>query len=273
MELKSSLSEDVKKLLNKEKYSFDDVVSIMRILRGENGCPWDRAQTSESIRANAIEEAYELVDAIDNKDINEQKEEIGDLLLQCVFHTIMAEENGDFDFDGVLGGLCEKLISRHTHIFGEDKANDATEALNTWEKNKIKKYNVGTTTEYMKKIPKSMPALTYAEKAQKRAAKVGFDWDEIDSVYDKINEEIGEVKSAATSEEIEDELGDLLFAVVNLCRFTKTDPEIALNKANNKFVRRFEFVENSLLSQGKKCEESTLTEMDKLWEQAKEKGL
>lgn len=272
MELKDSLNENIKNLIKKEKYDFEDIVSIMRILRGENGCPWDKAQTSESIRANAVEEAYELVDAIDNHDKKGQTEEIGDLLLQCVFHTVMAEEKGEFGFNEVLGGLCEKLISRHTHIFGLDEASDAVQALATWEKNKIEKYKITTTTEYMKKIPKSMPALMYAEKAQKRAAKVGFDWTEIDSVYDKINEEIDEVKNA-NNDEIENELGDLLFAVVNLCRFLKVDPEIALNKANNKFVRRFEYVENTLFSQGKKCQESSIAEMDKLWEQAKEKGL
>lgn len=255
-----------------KKYTFDDVVEILEVLRGENGCPWDKEQTHESIRGNAVEEAYELADAIDEGEPGHITEEVGDLLLQCVFHTEIAKSNGEFGYDDVFSFLCNKLISRHTHIFGTDKAADAEQALDTWEKNKKAKYGVSTTTEYMKKIPKTMPALTYGEKIQKRAAKVGFDWFEIGPVYQKISEELEEVKAAAPDKK-EEELGDLLFAVVNLCRFMNVDPEIALNRANNKFLRRFEFIETKLAEKGKPCLDSDLAEMDKLWEESKEQGL
>lgn len=257
---------------DKQKFTFDDVVEIMEVLRGEGGCPWDRAQTHESIRNNAIEEAYELVDAIDARDKTQMAEEVGDLLLQCIFHTQIAAEKGEFGFGEVFSLLCNKLISRHTHIFGGDAAENAEQALDTWEKNKLSKYGVKSTSEYMEKIPKAMPALITAEKIQKRAAKAGFDWTEIDSVYAKIGEELDEIKNAGPNS-VEEELGDLLFAVVNLCRFLKTDPEVALNRANNKFVRRFKYIEQSLALSGKTAAQSNLEEMDKLWEQAKKLGL
>jgi tetrapyrrole methylase family protein/MazG family protein len=257
-----------KDIEKKEKYDFFDLLTIMRMLRGENGCPWDKAQTHQSIRNNVIEEAYELVDAIDCNDTQNMIEEIGDLLLQCVFHCVIAEEKGSFDMDDVMNMLCRKLISRHSHIFGGDAAANAEEALSTWEKNKKEKYGIKTTGEYMTKIPKSMPALIYSEKIQKRAAKVGFDWNNIQSVYDKVYEEIEEVKTAQPTD-IEEELGDLLFAVVNLCRFFNVEPEVALNKANQKFITRFNYIEQELLKLGKKPEDSNLEEMDKLWEQSK----
>lgn len=255
--------------LNKEQYTIDDLFEILSILRGENGCPWDRVQTHETIKKNMIEECYEAVDALDNGDDHDFANELGDVLLQVAFHSQLAEERGAFDFNVVLNEVCRKLITRHTHVFGDDKAKDAKEALNTWEENKKKEKQLDSYTAALKDVPSYLPALMRAEKVQKKAAAPGFDWDNIDDVYKKIAEEVEEVKAAKTQQEKEEELGDLLFAVVNLGRFLKVNSETALSAATNKFIRRFAKMEEAVKAENKDLSELNLHEMDEFWEKIK----
>lgn len=276
MKFREGLSQETLTLLNKDRFSYDDVVQLLLLLRGENGCPWDRAQTHESIKSNAIEEAYELVDAIDHNSKEMMTEEIGDLLLQCVFHMQIGESENQFTATDVYTALCEKLISRHTHIFGSDSVNNSADALDNWEKNKIKEHKYDKVTEHMTAVPVGMASLMRAAKIQRRASKVGFDWDCIDGAIAKVAEELNEATEAireAQAPHIEEELGDLLFSVVNLCRFSKVEPETALNKTTEKFIRRIQYVEQKLLDQNKQMSDASMDEMDKLWNEAKSKGL
>ena len=255
--------------LNKEQYTTEDLFEILRILRGENGCPWDRVQTHESLKKNMIEECYEAVDALDNGTDHDFANELGDVLLQVAFHSLIAEERGAFDFNSVLNEVCTKLITRHTHVFGNDKAGDAKEALATWEKNKKKEKGLNTYTDALKDVPSYLPALMRAEKIQKKAAAPGFDWDNIDDVYAKVYEEIDEVKAASNQKEKEEELGDLLFAVVNLSRFIGVNGEVALSNASNKFINRFEKLEQYVRDEGREITDLSLKEMDEIWEKVK----
>lgn len=251
-----------------KKYTIDDLLDIMAELRGENGCPWDRAQTHESIKKSMIEECYEAIDALDSGSDDAFANELGDVLLQVVFHSQLAKERGAFDFNRVVNEICAKLISRHTHVFGKDKAVSAEEALGQWEKNKKKEKNLSTYTDMLKDVPKYLPALMRSEKIQKKAAGVGFDWIEIAPVYDKIEEEIGELKEACDKKDapsIEEEYGDLLFAAVNLGRFLKVTPEIALAKSCEKFIKRFELMENEAIKNGQDLAELDEEEFDNLW--------
>ena len=249
----------------KEKYTIDDLLQIMKRLREPDGCPWDKVQTHQSIKKSMIEETYEAIDALDFGDDKAFANELGDVLLQVVFHSQIASERGAFDFSDVLYEVCTKLITRHTHIFGEDKAGNEEEALSNWEKNKKKEKQIESCTGVLRDVPKYLPALMRAEKIQKKARGFGFDWDNIDGVYEKVFEEIDEVKAAKTEEEIREEYGDLLFAVVNLGRFLGTDPETALTGASNKFVARFEKMEKLALSKGRDIQTMSLNELDKLW--------
>ncbi len=255
-----------------KKYTIDDLREIMVTLRSENGCPWDKVQTHQSIKKSMIEECYEAIDALDSGDDHAFANELGDVLLQVIFHSRIAEERGAFNFDDVVNEICTKLITRHTHVFGEDKAVSAEEALGQWEKNKKKEKNLDSYTAMLKDVPNYLPALMRCEKIQKKASSVGFDWQETAPVYEKINEEIGELKEAAeTGDEnrIEEEYGDLLFSVVNLGRHLKLTPEISLTKASDKFIKRFEKMENEAEKDGKDMSKMTLEELDKLWEKAK----
>jgi len=269
---------------NKDDYSMEDLLSLMGFLRSEKGCPWDREQTHQSIKKNVIEEAYEVVDAIDSDQPERLTDELGDLLLQVVFHSQMAGEEKQFDFSVVVDHLCKKLISRHTHLFGEEKeeANSPEKVLVLWEKNKKREKQQHKQTQAMKEIPRVLPALQRAYKIQKKAKQVGFDWEERSDVLLKINEEIAEVEEAykkmerngeagpiENKKDVEMEVGDLLFAVVNYARFLDVEPEIALDKANQKFINRFEFVEEKVLSTGKKMEHISLLELDQIWNEAK----
>ncbi len=249
----------------KERYNFEDLKRIMSELRQK--CPWDRKQTHESLKKYLIEEAYEVLEAIDNKDWEALKEELGDLLLQPVFHAKLAEEKGLFNIDDVVDHLCKKLIERHPHVFGEEEAKTAEEVLKNWERRKAEKRK-----SVLDGVPKALPALLRAYKLQKKAAAVGFDWKDIKDVEDKVKEEWREFWEAYKSgnlEKIEHELGDLLFALVNLARFLKIDPEEALQKANNRFIKRFSYVEKKVKESGKPWSEHTLEELDRYWEEAK----
>lgn len=258
-----------------KRYGLEDLQAIIEKLRGEGGCPWDRVQTHETLREAMIEEAYEAVDAIERKDQENLKEELGDVLMQVVFHAELAKEAGSFALEDVIEGICKKMIYRHPHVFGNAKADTADEVLVNWEMLKKEEKQIKTQTEAMKQIPMVLPALIHAKKVQKKAADVGFDFTEIGDAMDKVREEISELTEAieqglGTDEE---EFGDFLFAVVNISRFLKINPEIALTKASKKFINRFEYVENSALSEGKKLSEMTLKEMDHLWDEAKTKSL
>lgn len=254
------------------KYTIDDLINIVARLRAPDGCPWDRVQTHDSIKKDLIEESYEAIDALDNGTDKDFANELGDILLQVVFHSQLGHERGAFDFDDVLNEVCTKLITRHTHVFGDVEVDGAAEALANWEKNKKKEKGLETYTDVLKDVPKYYPALMRAKKVQKKAAGFGFDWTEIDIVYDKLYEEIDEVKEAAksgNSKAVEEEFGDLLFAAVNLSRFLGVDAETALASGCTKFVNRFEKMEKSALSQGKDFAKLSLEEMNLLWNAVK----
>ena len=258
----------------KKRFSFDDLVEIMRKLRSPEGCPWDREQTHESLVPYLIEETYEVVDAITKRDYENLREELGDLLLQVVFHSQIASEEGKFTIDDVVDGICKKLIFRHPHVFGDrDDIKTSEDVLEKWEE--FKKKEGKKRESLLDGIPESLPALDYALKLQKRAAKVGFDWKDFEGIKEKLLEEIEEVEESyrkGNREKIEEEVGDLLFMVVNLARALNVNPEIALRKANQKFVRRFSYIEKKAREKGKSLEEMSLEEMEELWQEAKGLG-
>jgi len=258
--------------MQKDRYDFNDLLKIMEKLRSENGCPWDKEQTHESLRIYMIEETYEVLEALDAKDKGKFCNELGDLLLQIVFHAQIAKENGDFQIDDVTTEVCSKLISRHPHIFGDVKADTAEQVLVNWEAIKKKEKKLKSQTGVLKDVPKNLPALMRSYKVQQKAAQVGFDWDDIKDVFAKVDEELDELKEAHSSKDadrIADELGDVLFSIVNLARFLNVQPELALTSTVNKFIKRFEYVEEQSIKQGKKLEEMSLAEMDELWNEAK----
>lgn len=260
--------------IDKKIYNISDLLSIMERLRGNDGCPWDIEQTHSSIRESVIEEAYEVVEAIDNDDMDNLAEELGDLLLQVIFHSQIASEEGYFNIWNVITNLCNKLIFRHPHVFKQKKVEKSEEVVYNWNEMKFKNRNIGNYTERLKTVPK-LPSLMRSYKIQKRAADVGFDWDNIYGAIDKVKEEYFEVIEALNLskggdiEKVEEELGDLLFSVVNICRFSNVNPEVALNKAINKFVKRFEMMEIKSNEIGMDLREMTLEEMDILWNEVK----
>ena len=250
-----------------ERFELDPLVKVMSRLRSPDGCPWDIEQSHATLRRYIIEEVYEVLEAIDEQDPTHLCEELGDLLLQIVFHARMAEEAGDFSMQDVVDTVTEKLIRRHPHVFGDISVQDAAEVIVNWDaiKRREKKQKPKSALDG---VPQGLPALLRANKLQMKAAKVGFDWDDIAPVWDKVAEELAELRQAATSgnpSEIEDELGDVVFAVVNLGRFLGVETEVALNRANNKFSRRFNQVEEMLRQQGRKWQELDLAQMDELW--------
>lgn len=254
----------------KERYDFFDLVEIVRLLRSPGGCPWDREQTHESIRRNILEEAYEAAEAIDTGNAELLCEELGDVLMQVVFHARMEEEAGGFSMDSVTDGICRKLISRHPHVFGDLSVSGSEEVLVNWDQLKRKEKGQATTTSAMDSVARSLPALWRAEKIQSKAAKLGFDWPDVQGALDKLEEEVRELKSAAAGAgDPEEELGDLLFSAVNTSRFLGVDPEAALGSACDKFISRFRYVESAAARSGKNLSAMTLSEMDRLWDEAK----
>jgi tetrapyrrole methylase family protein/MazG family protein len=253
------------------KRDLNQLLELIRILRGPDGCPWDRVQTHQSIRKNLIEETYELVEAIDHQDFDEMLEELGDVFLQVILHSLLAEDKGYFDFHDVIEELMRKLIRRHPHVFGDAVAGQEEEARAEWERIKAQENVEGgmQRTSVLDGVPLDLPETYKAYKLQKKAAGVGFDWSEVESVYDKIKEELTEV-SQATGGQLTNEIGDLLFAVVNLARFYKVDPEEALAATNRKFVQRFKHIEEVLNERGIPLAEAGLELMDVLWEEAKQ---
>ena len=251
---------------------FAKLCEIVAKLRAPGGCPWDREQTHESLLPATIEEAYEVAEAARAKNDAHFREELGDLLLLVVMHAEIAREAGRFNIDNVLSEISEKLIRRHPHVFGESDARDSGAVLKQWEA--IKREEKKTDTHYLSSLPSALPALMRAQKAQSKVARVNFDWTELRDVIAKVEEELGELKSAIESEDrqsIEDEVGDLLFAVVNLSRKSKLDAETALQSASNKFVRRFNLLEDELKKRGKKLGDADLAELDTIWNEIKKR--
>ena len=243
----------------------------MDLLRRPGGCPWDREQTHESIRRNFIEEAYEAVEAIDEKSPAHLQEELGDVLLQVVFHAQMEREQGGFSLDDVADGVCKKLILRHPHVFGDVRVADSAQVLTNWDAIKRVEKDQKTVTDSLNAVARSLPALWRAEKVQKKAAKAGFDWPDISGALDKLEEELAELRQALQSGEgVEDELGDVLFSAVNAARFAGVDPEQALTGSTDKFIRRFSGLEQAALTAGRKLEDMTLDEMEDLYQNEKE---
>ena len=256
----------------KKRYSLDDLLHIMKCLRAPGGCPWDAAQTHESIRKNLIEETYEVIEAINKQDKELLLEELGDLLLQVVFHTEMETEQGGFTFDDVCNGVCQKLVERHPHVFGTVRAETAEDALSSWDNVKIAKKGQKKGSVPMLTVPRELPALMRADKIQSKAKKVGFDWPDVSGALDKLEEETAELKDAIASgerEQISMELGDLLFSAVNVSRFVDCDAEGALTASSDKFIARFQKLEALAAERGLDLESMSLSEMDKLWDEIK----
>ncbi len=254
------------KILNLSE--FETLINIMARLRGANGCPWDRAQTHDSLKQYLLEETYEVLETLDDNDIDSLKSELGDLLLQIVFHAQLAAERQDFTIRDVIQKINEKLIRRHPHVFGDEEADTPEKVLVNWEKIKLKEGKKSVIDG----VPRELPGLLRAYRIQKKAAQVGFDWENIQQVWDKVKEEEGELHEALANddkEKIQEEFGDLLFSWVNLARFIKVNPEDALRYTTNKFIKRFKLIEQELARQGKTPEESNLDEMDHIWNEIK----
>jgi len=249
---------------------FEELLAIMARLRAPNGCPWDLKQTFDSIKPYTIEENYEVLDAIDARDWPGLTEELGDYLLQAAFYAQMAEEAGHFRMEDCLTAINEKLVRRHPHIYGTGTAETPEEVLKKWDEIKLGEKGDKAPKALLDGVPRSVPALMEASQLSAKAAKTGFDWPDVDSVLDKVREEMAELAEARAGDgDVEGELGDLLFSLVNVARKLKVDPEQALRKTNAKFRRRFGYVESSLAGAGRKLEEASLGEMEALWQQAK----
>lgn len=256
----------------KERYDVNDLIDIVEILRSPGGCPWDIEQDHKSIRRDFLEETYEVIEAINKEDRDGLLEELGDVLLQVVFHTQIEREKNSFDLNDVADGVCKKMIERHPHVFSNVNAETSEQVLENWDVIKKQTKSQKSQTESMLSIPREFPALMRADKVQKKAAKVGFDWDSVEGAFDKVSEELEELKEAVTMGVVEnanEELGDLLFSVVNVSRFISVDSEEALTKATDKFIDRFSKVEKMAEEKGINMKETELSELDKLWDEAK----
>lgn len=256
----------------KQFYDISDLLKIMKLLRGGDGCPWDREQDHHSIRKNFLEETYEVIEAIDKEDPDLLKEELGDVLMQVVFHAQMEAEKNRFDFSDVCDGVCKKLIERHPHVFGDVTVEDSKEVLVNWDQIKRQTKGQKSTTETLRSVPAVLPALMRSEKVQHRAAKCGFDYPSMEYAWKDLDSEIIELKEAIAQqnqEHIDEELGDLLFSAVNVARFTKTDAEEALTRSCEKFISRFEQVEKMAAFNGIDMKQASIEELDKLWKKAK----
>ncbi len=259
------------------RYGLYDLVDVLDTLRAPGGCPWDREQTHESLKQYLLEESYEVFEAIDRGDMGELCEELGDVLLQVVFHARLAAERGDFDIDDVADGECRKMIHRHPHIFGNVQADTADDVVKNWDAIKKKEKGQNSQAGAMQAVPAAMPAMMRAAKVQDKAKKVGFDWADVWGAYEKLEEEVrelrAEIAAGSPQERIQEEFGDVLFAAINVARFVDVHPEFALKGTVDKFVRRFEFVEREAAAQGKSLKDMTLEQMDVFWNQAKAQGL
>lgn len=250
---------------------FNRLVKIMERLRGPKGCPWDKEQTRESLKPFLIEEAYEVLESLDEEDPKKIKEELGDLLFQILFHAQIAKEKGEFDISEVINASIKKMVERHPHVFAKGSVKDAREVLIDWEEMKRKEKKGGSILEG---VPSQLPALLRAHRLQDRAARVGFDWEHVDQVFEKVEEEMAEFKEAFKEKKkkrMEEELGDLLFALVNIARFLEMNPEDALRKTISRFISRFRYIEESIIKQGRSMKGVSIDEMERLWQEAKKK--
>lgn len=257
-----------------ETKDFFDLLKVMETLRGEEGCPWDLEQTHKSLKRNLVEECYEVLEAIDEEDDFKLTEELGDVLFQIVFHAQLGKEQGYFNINDIIKVITEKMIRRHPHIFGDSQVNSTSEVLDNWDKIKQKENQFKTYTEDLEHVPKNLPALLRADKVQAKAAKVGFDWKDPKPAMEKVIEELNEIKDVYNGKnkaKILEEVGDLIFASVNVARLLDIDPEIALNYTIDKFIKRFKFIEDSAQIKGMDLMTMTLDEMDQLWNEAKKK--
>jgi MazG family protein len=261
---------------------FEKLVEIMATLRGPNGCPWDKQQDFNSLKPMLVEEVYEVIEAIENNDFDGLSEELGDLLLHVVFHAHLGKEAGQFDINTVIQKISDKLVRRHPHVFGGESASTPEEVIKNWEtikaQEKAEKLKSRTPEQrsLLEGIPSKLPAIHEAHQISSRAARIGFDWPDIDGVFDKLQEEVLELKEVISSggdegrrERLEDEIGDMLFVIVNIARYLKIDSESALKRANRKFKLRFQYMESELAKQGKSLEQTSLGEMEALWQRAK----
>ena len=256
----------------KDNYDINDFLRLVTVLRSPGGCPWDRKQTHESIKKNFIEETYEVVEAINKADAEGLKEELGDVLLQVAMHSEMESEKGSFDFNDVVNDICKKLVVRHPHVFGDAAAQSSDEALQNWDQVKLKTKGMKKQGEAMIKVPREFPALMRAQKGQEKAAKAGFDWDDINGAVDKLHEEIDELETALAAgvgKDIEEEFGDVLFSCVNVSRFIGADSEEALTASTDKFIKRYLLVEKLAADEVLDMNTASIEELDKLWNKAK----
>ena len=259
----------------KDRYNIDDLIEIIKDLRSPGGCPWDIEQTHESIRKGLIEETYETIEAINKADPDMLREELGDVLMQVVFHAQIEAEKGVFNFDDVADEICKKMIIRHPHVFGQTNVNSVDDVLTNWDAIKRSTKGQKTTSEAIDSVPRELPALMRANKIQSKAAKAGFDWTQVEGALDRLSEEIDELRQAiadGNQNEISDELGDVLFSAVNVSRFVKVDPEEALTQSTDKFVSRFRKVEAKANERGIDMTAASLETLDSLWDEAK-KGI
>jgi len=255
--------------LSQDLSQFATLVNIIARLRSRDGCPWDREQTHSSLRGNLLEECYEVLEALDEKDSGRLCVELGDLLMQVVLHAQIAAEAGEFELGDVISSINAKLIHRHPHVFGELKVKDANEVLVNWEA--LKEKERGTDTSMLDGVPKQMPALSYSQQIQSRVARVGFDWQDIDGVIEKLAEEVQELKQAESQEHKAEEYGDLLFTLANIARREGIDLEAALRQANSRFIKRFYYMEKLCRKRGLNFAQLSFDEQNALWEEAKKK--
>lgn len=252
-----------------------DLVALMARLRGPDGCPWDKQQTPESLKPFLVEECYEVIEAIEEGNASKIREELGDLLFQIVFHARIAEERGQFALSDVAASIHEKMVRRHPHVFGDEKVSSANEVLSNWEEIKRTEKSHEHRKSILEGVPRQLPALLRAHRLQEKAARVGFDWNHLNEVLPKLDEEIGEFKESLKREDasrIEEELGDLFFTLVNISRFLGVNPDDALHKTISKFIHRFRHIEEHAAEAGKTLNDMTLREMDDLWEKSKKQG-
>ena len=269
-----TMEQKIKNLLGKERYDFDDLVDVVEVLRSDVGCPWDREQDHKSISKDLIEETYEVIEAIDTENGELLREELGDVLLQVVFHARIEEEQGSFDIDDVANDICVKLIHRHPHVFGDVVADTTDKVLSNWEKIKSDEKERRTVTDKLRAVPPMLPALMRAEKVGKKASC--FDFENKEQVMDKVCEELcelGEAIDEGNREHIEEEMGDLLLTVTSLCRKLGIESEVALNKATNKFIDRFSTIENEVNSRGEDINSLSMSQLDGIWNEIKHKNI
>lgn len=272
-EIKMTAQEKIKLLLEKKEYDFDDLVTVVEVLRSDVGCPWDREQDHKSIRKEFIEETYEVIEAIDTSDPVLLREELGDVMLQVVFHTQIENEKGVFNINDVANDICVKLIHRHPHVFGDVVAESSEKVLANWEMIKSDEKQRVTVTDKLRAIPPMLPALMRAEKVGKKASC--FDFEDEEQATVKVYEELEELRCAIESEDkaaIEEEVGDLLLTITSLCRKLGVESEVALNKATDKFINRFETLENAVIAKGKDIKNMSMTDLDEIWDEIKHKS-